>query len=262
MGKKLNDIQKTRSRWDERADRYDGYYQVFKGAVEQYVEWELLKSHLPADKGARILDAAGGTGRMTVLLAKIGYPISLCDLSFKMLQAAKRKLHKEGLLDKVTISQGNVFQLPFPKEYFDFILCWGGEISAIEELARVTKKKGRISLCLAGRSGVALNEFHKNPQEALALLTAKSDYCRYEDEKYRVFNAVEVETFIEKAGVHITGIYAYNFWNILFIPEEVLNSPKWEAKFFKQTTELMLRLAKDPAVRGVSKHLMLYGEKN
>lgn len=70
-----------RESWDERAATYDAYYETFRGAVEHYVDWTLLKAHLPPDSSARILDAAGGTGRMTIPLAKMGYHVTLCDIS-------------------------------------------------------------------------------------------------------------------------------------------------------------------------------------
>lgn len=49
-----------RKQWDERAQRYDEWYETFEGAVEHHVDWELLKGHLPRNRDAKILDAAGG----------------------------------------------------------------------------------------------------------------------------------------------------------------------------------------------------------
>ena len=76
---KSRDIEAIRGRWDERAKRYDEYYKTFEGAVEHYVDWELLKGYLPQIRDARILDAGGGTGRITLPLAKMGYSVTLCD---------------------------------------------------------------------------------------------------------------------------------------------------------------------------------------
>ena len=54
------DIESMRKRWNERAKRYDEWYKTFEGAVEQYVDWELLKGYLPQNRDAKILDVAGG----------------------------------------------------------------------------------------------------------------------------------------------------------------------------------------------------------
>jgi hypothetical protein len=36
---------------------------------------------------------------------------------------------------------------------------------------------------------------------------------------------------------------------------------KWDEKLFKQTTEMLLRLSKEPSAQGFSRHLVLYGER-
>ena len=255
------DIERSRMRWNKRAERYDEYYKDFKGAVEQYVEWEILRGHLPKHRDANILDAAGGTGRITLPLAKMGYSVTLCDISPGMLNMARQKLQKEGILDKVDILECDVCKLQFADESFDFVLCWGGGIKAAKELVRVTKKRRKISMCVANRCGTAISKFRENPEHALALLTSKSDYDYYEDEKYRIVGEEETEEIIEKEGIKVIQIYAYDIWESLSIPENVLESHEWDEKFFRQTAEMMLRLAKEPSIRGTSRHFALYGEK-
>ena len=57
-------------------------------------------------------------------------------------------------------------------------------------------------------------------------------------------------------------IYAVCGWmDVIPIPEEILKSRKWDKKFFSQVTEMLLRLSKEPSVSGMSRHLVLYGEK-
>lgn len=255
------DIERIRTRWNECADGYDDYYKNFMGAIEHHIDWELLKKYLPKNKNIKILDAGGGTGRITLPLAKMGYLVTLCDISPRMLDVTKQKMLKEGLSDKVTISECNVFNMPFPDESFDFVLCYGGGIMAVKELVRVTKKKGKISMCIANRYGTAISKFHKDPEHAFALLTSKSDYDYYEDEKYRVVSEKEARELIEKEGIKIFEIYAYDIWDSLSIPENVLESHNWDEKFFRQTAKIMLRLAKEPSIRGISRHWILYGEK-
>lgn len=258
---KFRDIEKIRTRWNERAETYDEYYKNFRGAVEHYVDWQLLKKYLPKNKNVNILDAAGGTGRITLPLAKMGYSVTLCDISPKMLDVVKQKMLKEGVSDKVTTVECNVCNLPFPDQSFDFVLCYGGGIKAIKELVRVTKKKGKISMCIANRYGTAINKFREDPEYALTLLTSKSDYDYYEDEKYRVFSEEEARELLEKEGIKIIEIYAYSIWQSLSIPENVLESRNWNEKFFSQTAEIMLRLAKEPSIRGISRRWVVYGEK-
>jgi len=255
------DIETTRKKWDERARTYDEWYKTFKGAVEHSVEWALLEKHLPKNRDARILDAAGGTGRITLPLAKKGYSVTLSDISAGMLEVARQKMLREGVLEKVTISECDVYNLPFPNKYFDFTLCWGGGIDATKELARVTREKGKISMCAASRYGAAVRKFRQDPQRALALLTSQSNYDSHDNEKYRVVSEEEARELLEREGIKIIEIDAYDIWELLSFPENVQTSCDWDDKFFRQTTELMLRLAKEPSVRGTSRHFTLYGEK-
>jgi ubiquinone/menaquinone biosynthesis C-methylase UbiE len=90
-------------RRDRRARRYDEWCETFDGAVGTCVDLELLKKYLPENRDAKILDAAGGTGRVTLPLAKMGYSVTLCDISSGMLNVARQKMRREGVLDKVKI---------------------------------------------------------------------------------------------------------------------------------------------------------------
>jgi ubiquinone/menaquinone biosynthesis C-methylase UbiE len=117
---KHREIESIRKRWDEHAEKYDEWYKTFHGAVEHYVDWKLLRRHLPQNRDARILDAAGGTGRITLPLAKMGYSVTLCDISLGMLNVARRKLLKAGVLDKVKICECDIRKLRFADESFDF----------------------------------------------------------------------------------------------------------------------------------------------
>jgi len=259
----MNDIAKTRERWDERAERYDAWYERFEGAVEHYVDWELLKGYLPQNREAKILDAAGGTGRITLPLAKMGYSVTLCDISPAMLRVARQKLLREGLLDKVEIGECDVRRLRFADESFDFVLCWNGDgIQAAKELIRVTKKGGRISTYLTNRCRGAIDLFPEDPASALALITSRSDYVYDDEGKYRAVSVEEAVKLLETMGIRVLDIYAVCGWmEVLHIPPEVLESKKWDEGFFGQVTELVLRLSKEPSVKGMSRHLVLYGEK-
>ena len=68
---KPEDAKVWKERWDEKAKSYDEWERTFEARLCIELEWgKLLKTYLPEDKGARILDAGGGTGRMTLPLAR------------------------------------------------------------------------------------------------------------------------------------------------------------------------------------------------
>jgi len=260
--KSQEETETTRKKWDKHAKRYDEWYKTFKGAVEHHVDWELLKGYLPKNRDAKILDAAGGTGRITLPLAKMGYSVTLCDISPAMLNVAKQKLLKEGVLNKVEISECDVHKLRFANETFDFVLCWDGMIEAAKELIRVTKKGGKLSIFLMNKCGNAIDKFPEDPESALAMLKSEPSYFYDEEHKYMAVSPEEARELFEKEGIKVIEIYAVcGILEHLSIPEKVLESRKWNEKFFRQTTEMLLRLSKEPSAKGLSRHLVLYGER-
>jgi ubiquinone/menaquinone biosynthesis C-methylase UbiE len=259
---KTRDVESIRKKWDEHAETYDEWYKTFKGAVENYVDWELLKEYLPRNRDAKILDAAGGTGRITLPLAKMGYSVTLCDISPGMLNVAKQKLLREGVLDKVEILECDVHKLRFNDESFDFVLCWDGMIESAKELVRVTKKGGRISFFLINKCGAAISEFREDPDSALAILKSESNYVCHHEEKHMAVNVEEAREFFEKEGIKVIEVYAVcGMFDLLSIPKETQESHSWDEKFFRQMTEILLRLSKEPSAKGLSRHLVLYGER-
>jgi len=251
-----------RKGWDERANRYDAWYETFQGAVEHQVDWELLRTYLPQNRDVNILDAAGGTGRITLPLAKMGYSVTLCDISPAMLNVARQKLRREGVLDKVEILECDVCKLRFADESFDFVLCWDGGIEAAKELIRVTRKGGRVSIFLVNKWAAAIGGFGKDPTSALALIESAPSYVEDDGERYRAVSAEEARELFEAGGIRVMDIYTVCGWmDVLRIPQEVQRSHNWDEKLFSQAVEMVLRLAKEPSVRGMSRHLVLYGEK-
>jgi len=259
---KLKEAESKKKTWNNRAETYDEHYKTFKGAVENYVDWELLKKYLPKNRNAKILDAAGGTGRITLPLAKMGYSVTLCDISPRMLDVAKQKMLGEGVFDRVKILECDIRELCFVDESFDFVLCWDGAIEAAKELIRVTKEGGRISVFLVNKWAAAVNNFYKNPDSTLPSIESTPSYVKNREEKYRAVSTEEARNLFEAEGVRVLDIYAVCGWmDVLCIPERVLKSRDWDEKFFKQTTDMVLKLSKEPSVKGMSKHLVLYGEK-
>jgi ubiquinone/menaquinone biosynthesis C-methylase UbiE len=255
-------IEEIRKRWDRHAGRYDKWYETFKGAIENHMDWKLLKRHLPQNRDAKILDAGGGTGRITLPLAKMGYSVTLCDISPKMLNVARQKLLREGVSDKVEIFECDVRKLRFADESFDFVLCWDGTSEAVKELIRVTKNGGRISIFLMNKCGVAISEFRENPDYSLALLGSESNYVVHHGEKSMAVSVEEARELFEKAGIKVIEIYAVcGMLDLLSIPKKVQESRSWDEKSFKQVTEMLLRLSREPSAKGLSRHLVLYGER-
>ena len=259
---KAKDVKK---RFDELSRTYDELGETFESKLEQYFRQELIKEHLPKDKNARILDAGGGTGRTTLPLAKMGYKVTLCDISSGMLNVAREKLSREGLLDRVEIEEADIAHLPFADEVFDFIVCLAGPLSladslkAAKELARVMKKGGKLIVDAFGRYQAAMRELGKNPEVALKLVKFELNHAYdIHGDWGRVFSPEELKGLFEGNGIGVIAIYG-RFTELL--PKEIREAKEWDGELFSEVFEIMMRLAREPSLVGMAEDLILIGEK-
>jgi len=98
---------------------------------------------LPA--GGRLLDAGGGTGRVSSRLRSLIDEVVVCDLSLFMLKQAQKK-------GRLWTVRTHVEHLPFPNESFERIIVvdalhhFCNQQESIQELLRVLKTGGRLVL--------------------------------------------------------------------------------------------------------------------
>lgn len=102
-----------------------------------------LREVLNLPTAGRLLDAGGGTGRVTSQLRSQVGELVLTDVSAGMLQQARQK-------SRIDISQAHAERLPFPDECFDRVLVvdalhhFCDQKLAIADLLRVLKPGGRL----------------------------------------------------------------------------------------------------------------------
>ena len=267
MEDKPLDVEIIKKRYDKFPRVYDEYAKTFEGRLHYEIEWEIfLKSHLPENMDAKILDAGGGTGRIALPLAKMGYQVTLCDLSTGMLEVAKEKLQNEGVQDKVKIEEADIASLPFPDMNFDLVICLHGPLSiadslkAAGELSRVLKRGGKIIVDAHSRYWAVKNELRKNPDTALKL--AKSELNHAYDifgDWCRVFSPKELRELFESHGIKVISTYG-SF--VESLPMEIKQKNEWNDEFLSQVLEILMYLGNEPSVLGLAFVLRLIGVKN
>jgi ubiquinone/menaquinone biosynthesis C-methylase UbiE len=145
LGRANEQTQRVINYYEKTAEDYDKEYDVplYKLLYDK-ITWRYIQPYLP--KEGLVLDAGGGTGKWTIPLAKRGLQVVILDISRHMLDVALRKVKKLGLEDYVTFRQGDICNIDFPKDHFDFVLAEGDPISycsdpqkAVAELYRVLK---------------------------------------------------------------------------------------------------------------------------
>ena len=116
------------------------YETIFRRIIER----------LGAKPGDAILDAGCGYCHHAARLARAGLDVTGLDFSRSALVEAQKYLEHEEL--SITLRQGSLLDLPFEKESFPFVICWGvlmhiPEVEvALGEMARVLKRGGRIAI--------------------------------------------------------------------------------------------------------------------
>jgi ubiquinone/menaquinone biosynthesis C-methylase UbiE len=105
-------------------DKFDEWKRLEtpEGILEYIITFSEITNYIP--KGKRILDLGGGPGRYTIELAKIGYKMTLADLSPKLIEIAKEKAVNIRNIESIDIV--NALDLSkYPLESFDCVLLLG-----------------------------------------------------------------------------------------------------------------------------------------
>ena len=113
-------------------------------ALEEPLVLELLGDVAGKD----VLDAACGTGRYLLHLARAGAHVAGVDISPDMLAVARQRCAQAGL--SADLREGELARLPYPKSSFDLAVCglafchMPDLAPAAKELARVLRPGGRL----------------------------------------------------------------------------------------------------------------------
>src|SRR5580698_10937145 len=145
--------------WDLTAENYDRIFsETVIGRVQRAAVWRELDRNFQS--GMRILELNCGTGVDAAHLAARGVRVVACDLSSKMIDAARRRLRAtslNGLVDFRVLATEEVDSLagdaPFDGAFSNFsgLNCVQDISQAARNLARLLKPSARTLLCMVGR---------------------------------------------------------------------------------------------------------------
>ena len=125
----------------------DGYNQISRGIADS-IEHCVLR--LDPRPGERVLDLATGTGWTSRLVARRGASVVGVDIAADLIAAARERAGAERLA--VDYRVGDAENLPFADGEFDAVVSTCGVMfatrpeAAASEIARVTRKGGRVAL--------------------------------------------------------------------------------------------------------------------
>ncbi len=112
--------------WDQYARFYD--WENARTAGRRDVRfWE----RFALQRGGGVLELGGGTGRVTVPLARAGIPIVSVDRSATMLAFARRRLRRMRVAHRATLVRGDIRALPFVPGAFPVVLAPYGVLQSL-----------------------------------------------------------------------------------------------------------------------------------
>jgi ubiquinone/menaquinone biosynthesis C-methylase UbiE len=139
---------------------FDEWGRLDREPLEFMVNWHFIKRNLPP--GGNVLDNGAGPGKYSIELAKLGYRVTLTDLTPRLVDIAKEKAAELGLAchfsDFLVRDARDLSGLP--SEHFDASLMLGplyhlqdeeDRVKAVQELRRVTKAGGIVFVAVRPR---------------------------------------------------------------------------------------------------------------
>jgi ubiquinone/menaquinone biosynthesis C-methylase UbiE len=233
-----------------------------------------LNKYLP--KKGLILDAGGGPGRYTILLAKKGYNMVLLDLTKENLEFAKSMIKKNKVEDKVkSVIKGNIMDLSrFKSNTFDAVICVGAPVShikgdskrrkAVSELVRVAKRGAPIFIGVLGRMGALLQSVQYWPDEInhpnfKNYVDLGEDYLWHDKYYAHYFLPEELQEFLRKSSIKV--IQTVGLEGIGMNKKYLNLLAKKDKKAYDIFIKAHRKLATHPAAVGMSIHILAVCKK-
>jgi len=168
--------------WDLTAENYDSIFsETVIGRVQRNAVWQELDETF--QPGMRILELNCGTGVDAAHLAARGVRVVACDLSSKMIEAARQRLSAtslDALVDFRVLPTEEIDSLvgeaPFDGAFSNFsgLNCVQDISQAARNLARLLKPGAKALLCMVGRFSLWEMAWHlSHGRPALALHSFK-----------------------------------------------------------------------------------------
>jgi ubiquinone/menaquinone biosynthesis C-methylase UbiE len=134
---------------------YDYFAPVYDLLFPKISSYTATANHIVTSlvqPGDQILDLGAGTGILTLKMAPKAAHVVAFDLHEAMLKRAASKVARQGLADKITMTQGNALQLPFrdgmfsltTSSFMEVYLTVPEKVAMMREIHRVLVPGGRV----------------------------------------------------------------------------------------------------------------------
>jgi len=187
--------------FDNVASRYDLMNDLMSMGIHRL--WKNFAVQISdIKKDDQVLDIAGGTGDMAKRLSKKltdDGSITICDISHEMISTGRNNLIDEGIINRINYVQGDVENLPFADNSFDFICIAFGLRNVTDKVKALSSMYNKLKygkeLMILEFSRVVLKPLEK-------VYDAYSKYCIPAMGKYIAEDEASYRYLIESIHMH------------------------------------------------------------
>lgn len=263
----MSEKEKAEEYYDAVADEYDEREEEQYFVLINELMWSQIREAFAQIKGGKILDAGGGTGKWSILLAKEGFRVTLIDISEKMIQSAREKAERLKIADRMIFKKGDLKNLEFEDESFDAVLCEGEVLSCIDhnlkdqvvgELTRVLKKGGKLMLSAGNRYFFSLYFMRDSLEKSRDMLTALTVQAP-DNPTSPLYSRDELEKLLKKHGVAVDKVSGVGVLTLFYL--EHLRKKTLEKEELRHLKELEHVLSQIEGIREIAPSIRIIGTK-
>lgn len=243
----------------------------YEGAIEEEMHRRAFEELIPP--GTRVLDVGGGPGKWAIWLLRRGHRVVLGDLSWKMLEIARREIAAEGLEAESVLELDARDLSAFAVGAFDVVMSMGpfyhladetDRWRALAEARRVLRPGGLLLATVMTRYPWSIGALFEGGPERIAAARQALDsgvYRNPEPGRFTdayLFRVDEVAGFFAAAGFTTQRLMASQ--GILhLVQEQVAELRERDAAAYDALVEVAYASSADPSILGISNHLLYAG---
>lgn len=273
LGLAMNGVE---SYYDERALEYDTVFEALFFRIYDFVTWKHIEPYLPRFPGARVLDAAGGTGRWSIRMARAGCNVTLLDVSEEMLNVAREKVKKESLEHLISIEKGDIRKLDYEDETFDMALCEHAVFllerpeEAIKEFKRVLKNEGVLIVSAQNRYVHTICQLPCDEslssdklEKVLSTLLRKRYNVMDRERKVRIHTLTpgEFRSLLEGNGFKVIKMIGKGITMPIRVSNKISMRREYPEELFEKLLQLELNICEEPDSLALAGHMQAIANK-
>jgi ubiquinone/menaquinone biosynthesis C-methylase UbiE len=253
--------------YDDKSRAYDDYSRQLWSKVYDAVTWKITEPYIPKSSRAVVFDAAGGTGKWTIPIAKCGPRVVLGDISEGMLKVAKEKISREDLQERVKVRKCDLRRLDFQDETFDLVFCEHAlcfikeQDKVIKELVRVLKIGHPIIVTGQNRYVMSISLVSEDIDYAHDVLSKERPFFMRNSLNVFTLSPEELKQMLERNKVRIEKIIGKLFTMPLGISTQKMISENYTREFLEKIIQMELELSEKPDSASLGAHLQAIGLK-